>query len=147
MPSSSQHRRTAFHLAALACTVILALIPATSEAQDPVPDDPVAQQIDIGGQWFRARCVECHEKGDLTNANFQVKWSGQSAFDLYDIIQRTMPENEPGMLTRGTYTAIVAYLMKLNGMPAGTTILSSDTTALRAVQLSFTRAAASIPPR
>lgn len=147
MPIFSQNRRNASLLGALAFAVAMALVPAPAAAQGPVPDDPVVQQIDIGAQWYRARCQECHEKGDLTNADFQMKWSGQSAYDLYDIIQRTMPEDEPGMLTRGTYTAIVAYLMRLNGMPAGTTVLSSDTTALRAVKLSFTRASASIPPR
>lgn len=126
---------------------MVALLPLSARAQVAAPVDAVAHQLDIGAQWYRARCLECHEKGDLSNANFQVKWSGQSAFDLYDIIQRTMPEDEPGGLTRGTYTAIVAYLMKLNGMPAGATALSSDSTALRAVRLTFTHATASSSPR
>ena len=116
-------------------------------AQGGAPADLAAQQIDIGSQWFRSRCLECHEKGDLTNENFQVKWGGQSAFDLYDIIQRTMPEDEPGGLTRGTYTAIVAYLMKLNGMPTGSAILSSDSAALSAVRLNFARTSAKAPSR
>ncbi len=128
--------------------LLLAILAAPDRlpAQGPAPADAVAQQIDVGGQWFRARCTECHEKGDLSDANFQLKWSGQSAFDLLDIIVRTMPEDEPGGLTRGTYTAIVAYLMKLNGMPAGTSLLPSDSTALRGIRLSFARAAAATPP-
>lgn len=119
---------------------------APLRAQGPAPADAVAQQIDVGGQWFRARCTECHEKGDLSDANFQLKWGGQSAFDLLDLIVRTMPEDEPGGLTRGTYTAIVAYLMKLNGMPAGTAMLPSDSTALRGIRLTFARAAATSTP-
>ena len=133
-------------LAALVAALLAAAaVPAL--AQGAAPIDPAAQQIDIGSQWFRSRCLECHEKGDLTNENFQVKWGGQSAFDLYDIIQRTMPEDEPGGLTRGTYTAIVAYLMKLNGMPTSSAILSSDSTALRAVRLTFARTSAKTPSR
>ncbi len=130
----------------VALLVAILATPALLPAQGPAPADAVAQQIDVGGQWFRARCAECHEKGDLSDANFQLKWSGQSAFDLLDIIVRTMPEDEPGGLTRGTYTAIVAYLMKLNGMPPGTSLLPSDSTALRGIRLSFARAAAATPP-
>jgi len=132
---------------AIALLGALALAPAPASAQAGAPSGAVAQQIDIGGQWFRARCTECHEKGDLTDANFQLKWGGQSAFDLFDIIQRTMPEDEPGGLTPGTYTAIVAYLMKLNGMPVGSAVLASDSTSLRSVRLNFARASASTPPR
>ena len=150
MPSLSENRRRSYCLSALvvtlAATLVVALLPLSARAQ-AAPVDAVAHQIDIGAQWFRARCLECHEKGDLTNANFQVKWSGQSAFDLYDIIQRTMPEDEPGGLTPGTYTAIVAYLMKLNGMRASSAVLSSDSAALRAVRLTFTHASASTTPR
>lgn len=131
--------------ALLAALVGASAVPAL--AQGAPLADPAVQQIDIGGQWFRSRCLECHEKGDLTNENFQVKWGGQSAFDLYDLIQRTMPEDEPGALTRGTYTAIVAYLMKLNGMPTGSAILSSDSAALRAVRLNFARTSAKAPSR
>lgn len=132
---------------AIALLGALALAPAPVTAQGGAPSDAVAQQIDIGGQWFRARCTECHEKGDLTDANFQLKWGGQSAYDLFDIIQRTMPEDEPGGLTPGTYTAIVAYLMKLNGMPVGSAVLASDSTSLRSVRLNFARASAATPPR
>ena len=146
MPTTSRNWRNPLHLTAL--TLALAVTTGTpARAQGPAPDDPVAHQIDIGAQWFRARCLECHEKGDLTNANFQVKWSGQSAFDLYDIIQRTMPEDEPGGLTPGTYTAIVAYLMKLNGMRASSAVLSADSAALRDVRLTFSHASASTTPR
>jgi mono/diheme cytochrome c family protein len=134
-------------MTAVACALgAVVLLPAAGVAQGQATPDLVAQQIDIGQQWFRARCLECHEKGDLTNANFQLKWSGQSAFDLVDLIQRTMPDDAPGALTRGTYVAIVTYLMKLNGMPAGTAMLASDSAALRAVRLDFSRAAAQSPP-
>lgn len=145
MPSHTSP--AAVRLCVTVLAAFLGLLPATARAQGPVTPDVVAQQIDIGGQWFRARCTECHEKGDLMDANFQLKWSGQTAFDLVDLIQRTMPEDEPGALTRGTYVAIATYLMKLNGMPAGSAVLSSDSTALRSVRLSFVRAAAQSPPR
>jgi hypothetical protein len=53
-----------------------------------------------------------------------------------------MPANKPGTLTQGTYASIVAYLMKVNGMPVGTRRVSSDSSALASIRLSFPAASA-----
>ncbi|MCC7003779.1 MAG: cytochrome c [Gemmatimonadaceae bacterium] len=133
------------------CGTLLAVLPQTVRAQTPVPTPPpspttdssavaaeaAVKQIDLGDQWFRAVCLECHAVGSVSNPDFRLKWGGRSAFDLYELIRSTMPEHEPGSLTQGTYTAIVAYLMKLNGMPVGTSAISSDSAALATSKLSF----------
>lgn len=146
MPNAPILRR-----AALAAALALAAAPlgaslgtpfgAPLRAQDPAPvDSTVAKQLDLGAQWFRASCVECHATS-LADPDFRLKWSGRTAYDLFETIRSTMPEHDPGSLTLGTYASIVAYLMKLNGMPVGTTALSSDSTALAAVRLTFVPAA------
>ena len=135
MPSVSRPRRAAL----LAAVAILAAAPL--RAQDPAPvDSTVAKQLDLGAQWFRASCLECHATS-LADPDFRLKWSGRTAYDLFETIRSTMPEHDPGSLTLGTYASIVAYLMKLNGMPVGTAALSSDSTALAAVRLTFVPAA------
>lgn len=48
-----------------------------------------------------------------------------------------MPLDAPGSLSRRTYADIVAYLMQLNGLPAGTAALAPDTLVLRRALLSF----------
>ncbi len=96
-----------------------------------------ARQLDVGEQWFRSACLECHAVRGLDDADFRLKWSGRSAYDLFERIRSTMPESKPGSLTLGTYAAIMAYLMKLNGMPAGTRRVSSDSTALTTIRLTF----------
>ncbi len=120
--------------------IVLALAGSPAHAQDSTATNGAvlaAQQLDLGEQWYRARCLECHVVGALSNADFQIKWGGRSAYDLYDLTRRTMPEDSPGSLTGATYAAIVAYLMKLNGMPVGTTALPGDSAGLSAVRLTF----------
>lgn len=122
--------------------VLLAACPlAATRAQDAAAlTDPVAlaaRQVERGEQWFRAACLECHAIGAVSNPDFRLKWGGRSAHDLFDLISRTMPDGNPGALSRGAYLAITAYLMKLNGMPVAATPLPADSTALGGLRLTF----------
>jgi mono/diheme cytochrome c family protein len=125
--------------------VVLAAPPMLA-AQDTTSTSAAiaAQQVDIGEQWFRARCLECHAVGALSNADFRLKWAGKNAFELYEQIRKTMPEEAPGSLTGPTYVSIVAYLVKQNGMPVGTA-LPSDSSGLAGVRLTFPASTASSP--
>jgi S-disulfanyl-L-cysteine oxidoreductase SoxD len=96
-----------------------------------------ARQLDVGEQWFKAACLECHASGNLTNPDFRLAWRGKSAFELFERIRSTMPQNKPGTLSQGTYASIVAYLMKVNGLAVGTRRLTSDSTALASIRLTF----------
>lgn len=104
-----------------------------------------ARQLAVGEQWFRAACVECHATGTLANADFRLKWAGRSAHDLLSHIRTTMPQNNPGSLTPGTYAAISAYLLKLNGMTVATRLVASDSAALATLRLTFPASSSSTP--
>lgn len=123
--------------------VLLALVPATAaSAQSASPSSNVTQsytesQAVRGGQWYAAACESCHPTRDMSSPDFKVRWNGLSALDLYGIISTQMPQNEPGSLNRRTYVDIVAYLMQLNGVQAGTSPLTADSTVLSAARLSF----------
>ncbi len=129
-------------MAALACS-LGTRVQAQSSASGDSATAAAARQLDLGEQWYRSACAECHAVKALDNADFRHKWNGQSAFDLFSLIRNTMPESRPGSLTQGTYVAIVVYLMKLNGMPAGSRRLTSDSTALAALRLTFPAASTS----
>ena len=136
-PSLPLSRRSAIFAAVLALSATSGEI---ARAQDPAPLDSVAaaaKQVELGEQWFRAACFECHATGGLSNADFRLKWSGRSAFELVEAIRSTMPESAPGSLTQGTYIAVVAYLIKTNGMPVGTNALPSDSAGLTTIKLTF----------
>lgn len=55
----------------------------------------------------------------------------------YDYLRATMPSNSPGRLSRGQYTDIAAYLLQLNGMPAGPRRLSDDPKQLELVRIAI----------
>ena len=128
------------HVSILAALLVAGL-PALAQAQRPATPDSAAlaaaRQVDIGEQWFQSVCVQCHATGGLANADFRHNWSGRNAFDLLERIRSTMPQNRPGTLTQGTYVAIVAYLIKLNGMTVTTRLVSTDSSALAAIRLTF----------
>jgi mono/diheme cytochrome c family protein len=141
-PTRSRPRPALVLAAALMLTAAFA---ATARAQVPVAPDPVAaaNQIELGEQWFRAACLECHATGGLSNSDFRLKWNGRSAFDLMESIRSTMPESAPGSLTQGTYVAVVAYLIRTNGMPVGTNALPADSAGLSTIKLMFAPASSS----
>lgn len=106
----------------------------TTNADTPSYSD---SQADVGRRWFAASCEECHALNEVSSADFRTKWSGRTAFDLFDIISRTMPEAEPGSLPCRAYVDIVAYLMKQNGVAAAAAPLADDDAALSATILKF----------
>jgi mono/diheme cytochrome c family protein len=124
-------------LLSVGAAVLVLAVPAAVEAQQALPPTYSDSQAVRGRQWFESVCQACHEIKDMTSPDFKVKWAGRTAFDLFEIISTTMPEEEPGTLTQRTYVDIVAYLMQLNGIPAGTTALSAEQSALSSARLTF----------
>jgi len=86
-----------------------------------------------GAETFRKNCAECHAPRSHAGTAFRHAWSGRPLFELYDLIRRTMPSDKPGGLSRGQYAEIVAYMLRLNGLPAGQRALPTDEDALRAI--------------
>jgi mono/diheme cytochrome c family protein len=95
-------------------------------------------QAGAGQAVWAKTCAECHGSSDLTGADFRTKWSGQPLFTLYEQIRTTMPDGNPGTLSREEYAATLAdILLKLNGLPAGDAKLEADSVALSAITLTL----------
>jgi mono/diheme cytochrome c family protein len=88
-----------------------------------------------GAAIFRAHCSACHTPDSQSGAAFRSSWGGRSAAELFEYLRTTMPNDNPGRLTRGQYTDIVAYLLQLNGMPAGRRPLSADPRQLEQIRI------------
>jgi hypothetical protein len=58
-----------------------------------------------------------------------------------------MPKTDPGSLDPHDVADLVAYLLKLNHMPAGPNELSSDTSALRRIGIDTTSSSTTSTPR
>lgn len=106
----------------------LAQAPATPSVG---PAIYMEEQATRGAAVFSSVCVDCHARKDFSDEEFKGKWRGRTAFDLFDRLRSTMPESNPGSLERGSYIDLVAYIAKLNALPAGTVALPDDEAALK----------------
>ncbi len=87
-------------------------------------------------------CVECHGDGfvggpapELAGADFAAKWEGRSVGDLFDLIRLTMPDNDPGALSREEYADLVAYILAVNKFPAGTGEIGTSLAPLQQIRI------------
>ena len=94
-----------------------------------------AEQAARGEEAYGANCMGCHNTSSHMGDVFTSGWSGRPLSELYGFISGTMPKTEPGSLSKEEYASIVAYILKLNGMPAGKQPLPSDTAALGRIRI------------
>jgi S-disulfanyl-L-cysteine oxidoreductase SoxD len=93
---------------------------------------------------YQQYCAVCHgprlegnPAAPLTGAAFRSRWEDgrHTLDDLYFIIRSLMPNNAPGSLSKAQYADVVAYLLKVNGYPAGGTELVPSAAAMKGVTL------------
>ena len=96
-----------------------------------------------GGEAYRQACVNCHgpelEGADmtppLTGGTFTSNWNDLTLGDLFERIRATMPLDQPGTLSRQQNADLVAFLLRANQWPAGTTELSRELGALKQIRI------------
>jgi mono/diheme cytochrome c family protein len=92
-------------------------------------------------------CGSCHAanlKGDLAPAlvgeEFIGHWYDAKLSELVTKINTTMPADAPGSLKAPEYADVVAYLLQVNGFPAGTETLTLEPAApLEAIKITKTK--------
>jgi S-disulfanyl-L-cysteine oxidoreductase SoxD len=95
------------------------------------------EQATAGLEVFTKVCSECHEKKDMTSADFKTKWGGRPLGELYELVRTTMPDGNPGSLSRTDYANALAYVLKLNGLPAGAAAVMPDSAAMSGAKVVF----------
>jgi mono/diheme cytochrome c family protein len=126
----------------LATTLLIVLVAATASAQNATATGAQASrgayteaQAVRGEATYRANCTSCHATSAYTGDAFARAWDSRTAFDLFELIRTTMPIDNPGRLSREQYADIVAYLFKLNRLPAGDRLLPADDEGLKQVRI------------
>ena len=119
--------------------------PATSSTEpsqsvwDGVYTDEQAKR---GGPLYSQRCAQCHAP-DLTggetapalaSAEFKGNWSGLSVDDLFERIKISMPQDNPGSLSRQQTADIVAFVLSKGGFPAGERELAREAEVLKGIR-------------
>jgi len=129
-------RRIACCLLPACCLVLSA---AGNQAARTVWDGVYTEaQAERGGMAYQQACVACHRedlRGDnnapsLVGESFTFLWGDMEVGELSAKIQKLMPPERPGSLPAQTYSDIIAFILKKNDFPAGSTGLSADPDAL-----------------
>lgn len=93
------------------------------------------EQARRGQRAFRRVCSDCHYTSEFKGPVFTDAWARRTARDFYRELRRTMPDDNPGGLPRQTYVDVMAYILELNGYPAGSDELPPDDAILGSFRL------------
>ena len=98
-------------------------------------------QAEQGAAVYTTHCVSCHGESlaggeqvpALRGVTFGATWEGVPLADLFERMRKTMPPGKSGTMTRLEYASVLAYLLKMNGMPAGSALLPGDSATLASI--------------
>jgi mono/diheme cytochrome c family protein len=106
-----------------------------------------SEQAKRGETQYDGQCAPCHQfdlQGDgldvpaLADERFRDKWDNRTLRRLFDVISKSMPQQDPGSLTPVVYADILAYILQKNEFPAGSETLS-DSAALDSIVMEHRR--------
>jgi mono/diheme cytochrome c family protein len=92
-----------------------------------------------GEDVYVAYCKQCHTPQSHTGPVFIATWHGRKLSELFSFIKERMPKNEPASLSDEEYVDVMAYLLKLNQMPAGRTEVAPDAAKLSAIRIDLAK--------
>src|SRR5437762_3335818 len=108
-------------------------------------------QAAMGETLYRQSCAACHgatltggTAPPLAGPTFDTSWSDPrvTIADVFFIARTTMPPRASNTLTAQDHAAVFAYLLKMNGFPAGATPLTATSEALESAHVAIANQAA-----
>ena len=99
------------------------------------------EQASRGRTLYDKECAGCHLdslQGDglapgLVADSFTYRWQDGPVSDLFIVIKATMPADRPSALQDQEYADVIAYLLKKNNYPSGSTELSRNQADLKGI--------------
>jgi len=100
------------------------------------------EQAYKGHGLYDEHCASCHGVAlegqgslPLSGATFRARWADDhhSVDDLFYIIRTLMPYGQPATLSKQEYIDIIAYILMVNGYPAGPQPLPLDPRILKRI--------------
>lgn len=107
--------------------------PAAAAPPSLVSGAYTEDQAARGAEVFGSLCGECHDTIEFRGADFFFNWEGSTVGRFVQVVSETMPEDDPGGLSREQYLDVAAYVLRLNDYPAGATPLPDEPEALAAL--------------
>ncbi|MBM3779816.1 MAG: cytochrome c [Acidimicrobiia bacterium] len=111
--------------------LVVSALAATVAAQGTPPSQQdgvyTAAQAKRGEALYATNCAPCHNwdlKGNeigpaLAGTAFTARWNGRTLGDLFIFTQALMPQHSPGGLAPSQTADILAYMLQVDGAPAG----------------------------
>ena len=127
--------------AALAVSVLS--ITMAGQSQKSVWDGVFTdEQAKRGEALYKTHCAECHSDAltgqeqapALTGVSFAATWEGTKLSELFEQMRTSMPEKNPGSLSRQQNADILAHILKVGQFPAGKTPLPTDMMTLEQIR-------------
>lgn len=146
----SVHRRFRLTRPSILVVLALSLVSFSFEAQSESAPTSVLkgvyseEQSKRGEKAYADECGRCHKEDlmggalepPLTGPEFFRQWGGSSIAALFENIRDEMPSNDKkGTLPPPLIADVIAYMLKFNGIPAGTTEISTDVEALKNITI------------
>jgi mono/diheme cytochrome c family protein len=100
------------------------------------------EQATRGKAVYAKECASCHgaalngsgQAPPLAGPDFKGDWNGQTADDLFEKMQTSMPADRPGQLSREQNADILAFLLSSNAFPSGQKELPTDAAVLQKIK-------------
>jgi cytochrome c len=111
-----------------------------SQVSNTAPIIYSEEQALKGHDLYDEHCASCHGAAlegqgslPLSGATFRARWADDhhSVDDLFYIIRTLMPYGQPATLSKQEYLDIIAYILMVNGSPAGAQPLPLDPPILK----------------
>jgi mono/diheme cytochrome c family protein len=135
---------------ALGLLIFFSSAAARPAAQQGAPADKkiwdgvyTSAQAARGKEPFERSCARCHnielagsQRGPALKGNaFWSKYDNESLSSLFMFIRDTMPQDGPSLVSDEMKADVLAYIMSVNGMPAGNAELKADIRALDDIKI------------
>jgi mono/diheme cytochrome c family protein len=98
-------------------------------------------QAKRGAAVYAKECASCHgaELGGgesapaLVGGAFLTNWNTLTVGDLFERIRQSMPQDDPGRLSRQQDADVLAFMLQANEFPPGKTELDKQTEVLKLI--------------
>src|SRR5262249_16485636 len=136
---------------AYALTAVFSIVGHAGQARSITERVYSAAQSARGQQVYQTQCAGCHGNmmegttgPPLAGDSFLSNWSARSLANLVDKIQKTMPFDQPGSLSRQQSIALGAYILQAGKFPSGSAELTDSALAQIAFPAARTTAAPAV---
>jgi cytochrome c len=147
----ARHCNSVAFAVALVVVGVAGSVASSHDAQDPAVRRSIGDgvytelQANRGEREYGRTCEHCHGaslEGDagreippLVSDPFMRSWRGKNLKELFELLSRSMPADNRGSLSARTYTDLIAYLLRVNDFPAGTSPLPDAPAGLEAISI------------